>query len=199
MDTPQMAAMAEATRLTRQGRLVEATALIQQTLAGPGVARRAPDAPHREEHSDAADGRRSNPAPALRAREGAPMRWLRSGWMPRLDTLPTPRAPVQRRAHRPAAPAAPRPPGRFGTFSYTNAAGARTYRLYVPTGHTGGPVPLVVMLHGGTQDASAFAAATAMNHIAEAQTFLVAYPEQAHSANARSEERRVGKEWRSRW
>jgi poly(hydroxyalkanoate) depolymerase family esterase len=184
MDTPQMAAMAEATRLTRQGRLVEATALIQQTLAGPGVARRAPDAPHREEHSDTADGRRSNPAPALRAREGAPMRWLRSGWMPRLDTLPTPRAPVQRRAHRPAAPAAPRPPGRFGTFSYTNAAGARTYRLYVPTGHTGGPVPLVVMLHGGTQDAAAFAAATAMNHIAEAQTFLVAYPEQAHSANA---------------
>ena len=30
MDTRQMAAMAEATRLTRQGRLIEATALIQQ-------------------------------------------------------------------------------------------------------------------------------------------------------------------------
>ena len=45
MDARQMAAMAEATRLTRQGRLVEATALIQQTLAGPAVTRRAPDAP----------------------------------------------------------------------------------------------------------------------------------------------------------
>ena len=39
MDTRQMAAMAEATRLTRQGRLIEATALIQQTLASPAITR----------------------------------------------------------------------------------------------------------------------------------------------------------------
>jgi poly(hydroxyalkanoate) depolymerase family esterase len=184
MDTRQMAAMAEATRLTRQGRLVEATALIQQTLAGPAVTRRTPDAPHPGEQTSGAAGRCPDPAPALRARGGTPMRWLRSGRMPRLDKLPTPGVPVQRRAHRPAAPAAPRPPGQFSAFSYTNAAGTRAYRLYVPTGHTGGPVPLVVMLHGGTQGAGSFAGATAMNHIAEAQTFLVAYPEQAHSANA---------------
>ena len=44
MNARQMAAMAEATRLTRQGRLVEATALIQQTLAGPAVTRQAPAA-----------------------------------------------------------------------------------------------------------------------------------------------------------
>jgi poly(hydroxyalkanoate) depolymerase family esterase len=184
MDTRQMAAMAEATRLTRQGRLIEATALIQQTLAGPATARRVPDAPRPEEQTGGAAARYSDPAPALRAREGTPMRWLRSGWIPRLSTLASPGAPALHRAHRSAAPAAKRPAGRFDAFSYTNAAGTRAYRLYVPTGLTGGPVPLVVMLHGGTQDADTFASATAMNHIAERQTFLVVYPEQAPSANA---------------
>ncbi len=188
MDTRQMAAMAEATRLTRQGRLVEATALIQQTLASPAVTRRAPDAPCAEEETGGTADRYSDPPPVLRAREGAQLRRLHSVWIPRRGTLPSRGASVLHRVHRPAAPAAKRPAGRFDAFSYTNAAGTRAYRLYVPAGHTGGPVPLVVMLHGGTQDAAAFAAATGMNDIAEHQTFLVAYPEQAPSAN-------VGRYW----
>jgi poly(hydroxyalkanoate) depolymerase family esterase len=88
------------------------------------------------------------------------------------------------RAHRLASPAVKRTAGRFDAFSYTNAAGTRTYRLYVPTGGTDGSLPLIVMLHGGTQDAATFAAATAMNDLAEREKFLVAYPEQARSANA---------------
>ena len=64
MDASQMAAMAEATRLTRQGRLVEATALIQQTLAGAAVTRHRPDAPSAgEEDASAPDHDPKVPAP----------------------------------------------------------------------------------------------------------------------------------------
>jgi poly(hydroxyalkanoate) depolymerase family esterase len=184
MDARQMAAMAEATRLTCQGRLVEATALIQQTLASPAVTRRAPDASCAEEGTGSAPGRYSDPPPALLAREGTKLKGVRSGWIPRLRTLSSQGASGLHRGHRPAVPAVRRPTGQFDAFSYTNAAGTRAYRLYIPASHTGGPLPLVVMLHGGNQDAVTFAAATGMNDLAEHQRFLVAYPEQARSANA---------------
>src|SRR5436190_22213647 len=64
MDARQLTAMAEATRLTRQGRLVEATALIQQTLASPAVTRRTTDAPSAgEETGSAPDYHLDVPAP----------------------------------------------------------------------------------------------------------------------------------------
>ena len=181
MNARQMAAMAEATRLTRQGRLLEATALIQQTLASPAATRRAPDAPCAEE-AGGTPGRHPDPAPVLCAREAAQLREVPAGWLPRRRALRS-RGPSD--LHRPHPPAAvKRPAGRFDAFSYTNAAGTRAYRLYVPTGDTDGALPLIVMLHGGTQDAAAFAAATGMNDLAEREKFLVAYPEQARSANA---------------
>jgi poly(hydroxyalkanoate) depolymerase family esterase len=184
MDARQMTAMAEATRLTRQGRLVEATALIQQTLAGPAVTRRTPDAPSAgEEDGGAPDYHPNVPAP-LPVLWGKPPRRISPGWTRRPRAFPGRGVSRPALAHRSAVPAAKQPAGRFDAFSYTNAAGTRAYRLYVPTGYTGEPLPLLVMLHGGTQDAATFAAATAMNDLAEDQTFLVAYPEQARSANA---------------
>jgi poly(hydroxyalkanoate) depolymerase family esterase len=183
MDAPQMKAMNEATRLTREGRLAEATALIQQTLARPAVPWRTADAPSADQETGSTPGRHPAPPPALPGGQDTQLRRALPGWLTRRRTLPGRDAQDLRRPHRPAAPAVDRPAGQFEAFSYSGAAGTRAYRLYVPSGHTGGPVPLVVMLHGGTQDAAAFAAATGMNDLAERQGFLVAYPEQPASAN----------------
>jgi len=74
-------------------------------------------------------------------------------------------------------------PGEVVRASFSNAAGARGYRLYVPARPSEGPRALVVMLHGCQQDPDDFAAGTQMDALAEEYGCLVLYPEQSRSAN----------------
>lgn len=86
-------------------------------------------------------------------------------------------------------------PGEFREGHYTDDHGSRRYRLYLPSaassgapsGHPTGPPPearpLIVMLHGCTQDPEDFAAGTRANAHAEDAGALVLYPEQPVTAN----------------
>jgi poly(hydroxyalkanoate) depolymerase family esterase len=83
----------------------------------------------------------------------------------------------------PEATMAPGEPGQFVSGSYANRDGARPYKLYIPASYAGQRLPLVVMLHGCSQTADAFASTTRMNALAEEQHFFVLYPEQTRAAN----------------
>jgi len=77
----------------------------------------------------------------------------------------------------------PADPGEFVGGSHTYAGLTRKYKLYVPPRHAGRQLPLVVMLHGCTQDPDDFAAGTGMNERAREQGFFVLYPAQSRQDN----------------
>lgn len=177
--------MMEATRLTGLGRLDEASALIQRSLNGaapsPTVGAYDPAALRLR---SPAPGMRPEPAEttlvAERVREviGSVVRGLGRGAVPMLKGLggqtmpPAPREPSRR----------PDGGNAFIDQSFANAAGARDYKLFVPS-RPQSPAPLVVMLHGCTQSPDDFAAGTGMNALAEREGIYVAYPAQSRHAN----------------
>ncbi|MFC4175217.1 alpha/beta hydrolase family esterase [Microvirga sp. GCM10011540] len=205
MNSPFKKAMAEATRLTRQGRLADAMASLRGAL--PGTASRPADAPrHRSEpgkrtidlEPPAAEGGAWTAPPSGSPRaEAHPWTGIAEG----LAQAGVPEAMREFLGRvgqggpvagfegpfkpAPGAPAAPLPDGaRFEERAFAGEAGRRSYKLYVPSGYRGQALPLVVMLHGCTQSPDDFAAGTQMNALAEEQTFLVAYPAQTKAANA---------------
>lgn len=92
------------------------------------------------------------------------------------------RAAAKRVATRPRAATAV---GSWRPGLALGPGGARRWRLYSPPGlRAGERLPLLVLLHGCTQDADSFAASTRMNRLAAQQRFLVLYPEQDRLANA---------------
>jgi poly(hydroxyalkanoate) depolymerase family esterase len=176
MDHDHAAGMSEALRLTRAGQLTEAFAHLQRTLGATPTTSTAAPAPGGGSGS-AAGAFLLDKLPAGLSGLLADLPSSLSGL---LADLP---AAGPQAGHPGAAAAAAAPGGEIRHLTHTEAAGTRSYDLYVPTGYTGQPIPLVVMLHGGKQNATDFAAGTRMNDLAEQHTFLVAYPEQSTAAN----------------
>lgn len=177
MNAPLMTRMTEATRLTREGRLEEAMSVLRG--ASPGLApsqARADAAPVLDMVPPSATTGSAWTPPKAR---GTPSADRPKGVLHTfLDRVGSSRTAAAR------APASMPGGAQFGERTYANPAGSRVYKLYIPSGYDGTPMPLVVMLHGCTQSPDDFAAGTRMNELAEAQRFLVAYPAQAQSANA---------------
>jgi poly(hydroxyalkanoate) depolymerase family esterase len=67
--------------------------------------------------------------------------------------------------------------------TFVCAAGSRDYKVYVPSGVKALRLPLIVMLHGCTQNPDDFAVGTGMNRLAEERGFIVTYPGQPATAN----------------
>ncbi len=147
--------MAEALRLTKAGRLSDATAEIRQALTG-------------------------NDTKGDRPRQHYPLGDA-------VKALGTMRKSATARKPAPGnAPLSNKTPAgaEFLTKTFSCHAGKRDYKLYIPAHKPQGRRPLLVMLHGCTQNADDFAAGTRMNTFAEEHGMLVAYPVQPKTANA---------------
>lgn len=206
MTTDFADAMREATRLTRAQKLVEATRLIQSAL----LLGREP-VPCQPPHPQAVKGRAiekfiidltpdvtgpeitaapqgeaniRSEGPRRQQRTAAPASWPVGEVVGTLRQVKLPSFNLDALSGARPRKALKIPDGaQFLSRSFACAAGSRSYKLYVPHRHHVGRRALLVMLHGGTQDADDFAAGTRMNDLAEKYGLIVAYPSQSKVAN----------------
>jgi poly(hydroxyalkanoate) depolymerase family esterase len=205
MDHPLYREMLEATRLTKAGRLNEATAVLQRALlsggtSAPNASSGAPSAANHPGSSSALtipqsmNGKPSTAAAHIDARDPDSEVPAMTAANVRSNVSVGLRALFQRIGsktglHRLVQPAAVSTRdivpdgGQFLAKTYGNEVGSLAYKLYIPSGYDGQALPLVVMLHGCTQSPDDFAAGTRMNRIAEECVCFVAYPEQSTTAN----------------
>jgi poly(hydroxyalkanoate) depolymerase family esterase len=184
------AAMRKAAELTRRQNVAEATETIQRSLLGQGLANAA-NAKRRQKFwasagvDNAAEAHLSHgsakpemlASPAL-VRDSIEETWeqLRKAGAAAFDARPQPSAPARKAPATPAGDA-------FLSRSFVSDAGAREYKIFVPSNAGGRKLPLIVMLHGCTQDPDDFALGTGMNRLAGERGFIVAYPKQSKRAN----------------
>jgi poly(hydroxyalkanoate) depolymerase family esterase len=196
MNALRMMDIQEATRLTREGRLSEAMALLQRTPSrGPATAGDADAARDQAHGADILDMQPPTTAGGAWtspfSEPPRPEAKVAPGMSPKIEggLLDGVLRPAFGRSAMGVGKTAAGQPllvdgARFEDRTYADRAGTRAYKLYVPSGFDDQALPLVVMLHGCTQSPDDFAAGTQMNALAEEHLFLVAYPAQPQSANA---------------
>ena len=205
MKTVFSAAMRHATKLTRTQNVIEATRMIQRALSGrgrdfspdqqtsespllitpPTDAADSADAfePSRQEAgitSPRFDDSTAEQLPTGRMKRplGEVLTLLRQANLPNFDHGPAPFAKSRK------APLVLVPRGAvYLSRTFTCEAGSRDYKIYVPSHAEGRTLPLVIMLHGCTQNPDDFAVGTGMNRLSEEHGFIVAYPRQPTHAN----------------
>ena len=162
--------MRDATRLTRGGRLADATAAIQRALGNTRTNAAAPDL------RSSSGVFQAQPPTDLSADRSIVLEGCVVELLDHVGLGPPPEfvdAPGAGRSGQ----------GEFITGAHTYGSLTRHYKLFVPPGAIGRSLPLVVMLHGCTQNPDDFAAGTGMNALAREQGFYVLYPAQAQDAN----------------
>ncbi len=171
--------MSEALALVRAGKLDAASRLLMEQMG----ASRAPATPPPAPRPSSPFSAKSEIGRAARLLRGASA----AGEIIDVQAKPAPAtvpdAPAA--ASSSGGKAAGDAPGAFARVPFQHGGAQHPYFLYTPS--TPAPAmgrPLVLMLHGCTQDAQDFARGTRMNAAAEAAGALVLYPSQASGANA---------------